>query len=238
VESKDLVSNIILTNTNTYLNYTSENSSSIFKPKKIIRTEVGSKTIWDIDYSEKQNLNRTEKFSFEKIKNSIDYILNDSTINSNLSAKLLNSLKNIEKISFSETTDGFSCRFILNAPDPDFLTALSQIPVLNQENAKDLGAEISKGTNLPIYGKFLISEAVPDSHYLLTKNPSYGLGSDTATIDKVSIKKFPDSESRMRAIRSGSIAIIVAPTINEVRDAETDPTLEIIDSPISKKQLK
>jgi hypothetical protein len=238
IDSDDLVSNIILTNTSTYLNYTSKNYSNLFKPRKIIRNEVGLKTIWDIEYNENQSLNLLEKLNFNKIKSSINYFQKNEFTKTFLTQELSNTLTNIENITFFQTTDGFTSRFTLKSKDANFLTSLSQIPILNTENAEVLSNEITKGTNLPIYGKFLIAESIPDSHFLLIKNYNYGLGSDPNSVEKINIKKYPDSESRMRAIRSGSIAIIVAPTIKEIKDAETDPTLEIIESPFSKKPLK
>lgn len=233
--SRDLISNIILANSSTYLNYSDQNTSNLFRPTKITRNETRTATIWEIEYKENQNLNRVETFDSSIVKNTIKFLAEDYLLAHSATKSFRDSIANIKNLTFRKTEVGFVSRFELTTSDPNFLEVLSKTPLINVDNATILGSERNKSTNLPIYGKYLVEEVVPNSHYALTLNHSYGLGAESNMVSKVRIKKYPDSESRMRAIRSGSIAIIVAPTLREIADAKSDPTLEIITSPFANK---
>lgn len=231
-EDNDLISNIILKNTSSKINTVESDELNPARVKKIIRTNLDNNQVWDLEYSSNTSLNYAEKLTEELIKNSIEYAKKHS------SKDISTSLNNIENTLFYNTINGFMCRFILRQEDPGFIKNLSKVPLINNKIANIFGTELGKGTNQAVYGHYTIKEANPESHISLTKNNYFGTNSNTDSVQEIIIKKISDPEARIRQIRSGSSAIIVAPTIQEIEEAKNDPTLLVIDSPFSKKEYR
>ena len=237
LDSNDLVSNIVLSNSATFLINSRKESDNPIKQLKITRDKLNSGETWEIEYPNETPLNQTTQFSPKEVKDSVEFF-KYSELSKISSIETQTSLANLDKITFSNTENGFTAKFKTKKADPEFINLLSKLPLVNKDPAEILGLDLGKGTNLPLYGMFQLIEAIPDSHYTLIKNSSFGFNTNSQGIGGFKIKKFTNSEDRMKAIRSGTIGIIVSPTLGEIADANSDPTLEVIPSPFAKRQFK
>lgn len=239
IDSKDLVTNLILNNISTYFAVTKNNPKDDFKPKKMSRTVTTNPTtgkdqeIWDLEYNDGPSISKNKKFDPETIKNSVVFFKDNFPLDSKLEQEqeTINSIKKISSVDFSNSASGFNVRFRLSEEDPKFISALAKIPLIDEKTAEVFAENLGEGTNLPLNGRFLIKDFEKESQILLIRNSAFGYYPDKSEIDYISVKKYTSAESRMKAIRGGAISIIVIPSLTEINDALNDPTLEVINSP-------
>ncbi len=239
LDSEDLVTNVILSNISSPIYKQSPETSSPLKATKTSRTKDKDNEIWEVQYPNDVPISSTKKMNSSIIKNSISFLREYYRKQESYpTSDIGKSVFNIAEINFSDTSDGFTAKFKLKNTEANFLHSLNSMPIIDKNTAEIMEAELGKGTNLPLFGNFQIKENSPNSHYTLVRNNYFGLNSEKEAIQEVIIKKYENSESRMRSIRSGSVSIILAPTLNEIKDASSDPTLEIINSPFAKQSYK
>ncbi len=190
------------------------------------RRETRNGQEWVFEYKPNISLNDTTIFEPQIIINTIDYF------KSTKEKRFKSVLKNIKSTNFSKDSSLNSLTISLKIPDNDFPQKISNIPLINTSLAYQFKNKIGSGTNMPTYGNFIIKDFRPEDHLTLIKNKQFGLNNNPQGFEVVQFKKYPNDGSRIKALRTGNIMIILVPTLDEIKDSEDDTTLEIIDSPL------
>ena len=121
----------------------------------------------------------------------------------------------------------------LNQSDRSFLCLLSQIPIFDPLLADTFNDKHLKGNFVSGLGAFAAGSITEDGSITLKPSKFFWLAS-LPVPQAVIFKPFSNGASALSALRTGSADIILIPTINQLKLAESDKTLLILDSPLNK----
>lgn len=239
LESKDLITNIIQSNILMYAVEKEGEPKDNFKPHKISRTVGDDVDIWKLEYTNQPPLSKHTVFGPEIIEKSIPFFLEHQEILKNKDNELtIELLKEIKKISINQNTaNGFNISFEINKSSLNFINTMAKVPLVDYKLAHILKKELGKNTSVPAYGRYFIKDR--STHHLhLAKNSYFDYSGTSTYYSKINFTQFDSSEQRLKAIRSGAISMIVAPTLYEIEQIKSDPTLIRLDCPFKNKSLK
>ncbi|MBU5266566.1 ABC transporter substrate-binding protein [Virgibacillus proomii] len=132
----------------------------------------------------------------------------------------------IEKV---EATGDYEVKVTLSEPNAPFLQTLAMPPfgIASPEAVKKHGEEYFKN---PVgTGPFVFEKWQPDESIALSKNPDYF--GEAAKIDKVIFRTIPDNGARFMELQAGSIDMMTGLNPQDLKTAEADENLQIIERP-------
>lgn len=194
------------------------------------------------------------KSSFEYFKNRATEMLDRRmTARASMAAKLsearaislpltsvLKGLANIKSIDLIERPTYYfsgqrynAIRFTLSEADPNFSTTVATLPIIDAEIAAAFKEKFADGTLFSSLGPYQLRSNRPDEGALLERTPDY-FRPGYPRSPLLEFKTFEDAAAALSALRVGAIDIIAIPTPKILEDAASDPTLEIMPSPIMK----
>lgn len=225
-KSDDIISTAILTNITSHFGEGKERTSAISQRRR--ETENGQE--WIFEYKPNISLNETTAYTPQVIIDTLEYFRNNSEVPEYKG--IADSLSNIRTPQHHKDFTPNNLNIWLKSPDANFPNILKTIPLINVPLANTFKQRIGEGTNMPTYGHFIIKDFRPNQQLTLERNRHFGLNDNPEGYELIQFKVFPELGERLRALRTGNILIILEPTLEEVNDAGTDSTLEIIESPI------
>lgn len=225
LKAEELVSEAILLGLVSHFGEGSEKTSFVSERRR----ETTNGQEWVFEYKPSISLNDTTTFEPQIIIDTIDYFKSTGE------ESFKSVLDNIKFANFSKDSSLNSLTIALKVPDNNFPKKISNIPLINTSLAYQFKEKIGSGTNMPTYGNFIIKDFRPEDHLTLIKNHLFGLDNNPQGFEVVQFKKYPNDGSRIRALRTGNIMVILIPTLDEIKDSEGDTTLEIIDSPLKEQ---
>lgn len=225
---EDPISEAVITNISSHFGEGSEKTSLISERRR----ETSDGQEWIFDYKTGVSLNDTTTYEPQIIIDSVDYF---KSLKDYPYKEILNNIKNISPLNYpNQNTLSIS----LKRSDSDFPKKISNIPLVNTTLAAIFKDRIGESTNMPTYGHYLIKEFRPNEQIILVKNHNFDLDGNPQGYELVQFKLFKEQGERMRALRTGNILVILIPTAEELSDASTDSTLDIIDSPLKSTMLE
>jgi len=225
---EDPISEAVLTNISSHFGEGSEKTSLISERRR----ETSGGQEWIFDYKIGVSLNDTTTYEPQIIIDSINYF---KSLKDYPYKEILDNIKSISPLNFPDQN---TLSISLKQADPDFPKKISKIPLVNTSLAELFKDRIGEGTNMPTFGHYLIKEFRPNEQIILVKNHQFDLDGNPQGYELIQFKLFKEQGERIRALRTGNILVILIPTAEELSDASTDTTLEIIDSPLKSPMLE
>lgn len=232
LHSNDLVTNILKNNLITYFINKEDAPKDNFKPRQISKSLESDKEFWNFEFIKKPPISQNKYLSPEIIISTFEYFKKNKVLyNIPENKNFIEIIDNVKKITYEEKNiNSFLLKMEVAKNNQLFLDHLSVVPLLDAELAEIFGNEIGKNTTMPTFGYFQIKDR-NENQIDLIRNSYFDYSSDGEKVLKVSFKKFDSSDQRLKAIRSGSISIIVAPSLRELENTKNDPTLLVLDCP-------
>lgn len=225
-KADDIISTAILTNISSHFGEGKERTSYISQRRR----ETDSGQEWIFEYKPNISLNETTTYTPQVIIDTLEYFRKNSDIPEY--KEIADTLNNIRTPQYHKEYTPNNLNISLKSPDANFPNILKNIPLINVPLANSFKQRIGEGTNMPTYGHFIIKDFRPNQQITLVRNRHFGLNDNPEGYELIQFKVFPELGERLRALRTGNILIILEPTLEEINDAGTDSTLEIIESPI------
>ncbi|MCC6221659.1 MAG: hypothetical protein IT291_10510 [Deltaproteobacteria bacterium] len=171
------------------------------------------------------------------IKKTFEFLIERATAQQK-SNSIARKLQNIKSIRVSHVRESHykqysldNIKFHLQNGDKDFLTFLSQIPIIDTRISKNFGELFGSGTLFTSLGPYQLRENRAGEIVVLERSDYYFRpGFPRAAL--VEFVVFEDDSSALSALRVGAVDIIPLATEKQLDEISTDPTLVAIDSPL------
>ncbi len=135
-----------------------------------------------------------------------------------------------------DVVDASTVKFNLKAPSAPLLAALVDRAgmMVSQKVAEAMGADFTLKPFKAGTGPFILTEAVKNDHYTLTKNPDWwgkdAAGNKLPYLDKIIVKPILDSDVRLTNLRTGQAQVLNNIAGKDVAAVKADPTLTYIEA--------
>ncbi len=129
------------------------------------------------------------------------------------------------------TVERKQLKITLTEADPKFDQVLAQIPIIDTNLWNEFGQFAGNGTLVPVVGPFVVKESGENKITRLEKNQRYfkpGLPKSQS----VRFIAFEDDVAALRALRVGSVDLLVVTTPEILKKAMEDRSLRILTSPL------
>lgn len=137
-----------------------------------------------------------------------------------LDASISSKLAAMESV---EAVDDYTVRFHLNAPNMDFLFAVSTYYMCIVSKAA-CEADPEKGY-LVTTGAWIVEEFVPSDHYTLTVNENYW--GNVPVTKKITVRYMAEASARLIALQNGELDICLRVSEEEAVYAQEDPNIAL-----------
>jgi peptide/nickel transport system substrate-binding protein len=137
------------------------------------------------------------------------------------------------------TASGDIVRIVLKAPWPHLLSDLaSPSAAIYPQGAFTKAKAKSFFFSKPVgTGPFALSSSVPNSSYVVTRNPNYWDTKAPPHLDKITFQVVTDDTARATAVRGGRADIAVSPPANLLASLKNDSSLNVVSVPSAQVEI-
>jgi hypothetical protein len=189
--------------------------------------------LWELEFTRGVPLEHQQSFQPSVIKDSFSSLMMLKEFSGENTSSISKLIESTDSIILSEYSDRFSAIFKLSSHFNSFPEILAKIPLIDHSRAQIFGKSLGESTNLPLYGPFKIMEHRPGEEVRMIRNEYFGFPGDQSHSRSITVKVFKETDTAMRALRTGSISMIALPCSYLIEDAKRDATLRILPSPLS-----
>lgn len=202
-----------------------------------LRSVNGSRD-WYVSIPENLSFPSGRTLSLEELKNSM--LLFRDKYRESLPAdelrRKLNNIKDIlvevrrEKVGYRVLDKKF-LRFQLHQSEQEFDRVLAQMPIIESSLWSEFGQFAGSGTLVPVFGPYIV-EQNDETEVTQLKSNQHFFKAGIPRSSSVRFVPFEDDISALRALRVGSIDILLVSTPEILKKAEMDRSLRVLSSPL------
>ncbi len=139
----------------------------------------------------------------------------------------------------SFTASGSTVKIVLKSPWPHLLSDLA-----SPNGAIYPQGSVTKATAKSFFfskpvgtGPFVLSSTVPNSSYVVTRNPSYWNKAQAAQLDKITFQVTTDDTARATAVQGGRADVAVSPPANLLPGLKGNSSVKVVSVPSAQVEL-